>query len=103
MRIVHLIKTTKGASWALKEVDQLIQLGCEIHVILPNANGLATKYSDLGAKVHILNVDFSSLIKKPNLFLSNINLFRSLLKEIKPDIVHSHFVGTTVFMRVAMK
>lgn len=103
MKILHLIKTTCGASWALKQVEQLINLGCEIHVILPNNNDLAPKYSDLGAKVHILNVDFSSLIKKPNLFLSNISLFRSLLREINPDIVHSHFVGTTLFMRLAMK
>lgn len=103
MKIIHLVKTTEGAFWALKEVEQLIQLGCEIHVILPNNKGLASKYSDLGAKIHILNVDFSSLIKKPNLFFFNISLFRSLLREIKPDIVHSHFVGTTLFMRLAMK
>lgn len=103
MKIIHLVKTTEGASWALKEIEQLIQLGCEIHVFLPNNKGLASKYSDLGAKIHILNVDFASLIRKPNLFLSNIGLFRSLLREINPDIVHSHFVGTTLFMRIAMK
>lgn len=102
MKILHLIKTTSGASWALKEIEQLINLGCEIHVLLPDNNGLAQSYLEKGAKVHILNVDFLSLIKKPNLFLSNISFFRSLLKKIEPDIVHSHFVGTTIFMRVAM-
>lgn len=102
MKILHLVKTTAGANWALKQIEQLVSLGCEIHIILPNTQGLAQSYIDKGAKIHILNVDFSSLIKKPSLFLSNINLFRSLLKEIKPDIVHSHFVGTTLFMRVAM-
>lgn len=103
MRILHLVKTTAGANWALKQIEQLVTLGCDIHIVLPNNQGLAQSYRDKGAKVHILNVDFSSLIKKPNLFLSNISLFRSLLKEIKPDIVHSHFVDTTVFMRIAMK
>ncbi|WP_180079753.1 glycosyltransferase family 4 protein [Acinetobacter sp. YH12058] len=103
MKVLHLIKTTSGANWALKQIEQLVTLGCDIHIVLPNNQGLAQNYRDKGAKVHILNVDFSSLIKKPNLFLSNISLFRSLLKEIKPDIVHSHFVGTTIFMRIAMK
>lgn len=103
MRILHLVKTTAGANWALKQIEQLVTLGCDIHIVLPNNQGLAQSYRDKGAKVHILNVDFSSLIKKPNLFLSNISSFRSLLKEIKPDIVHSHFVDTTVFMRIAMK
>jgi glycosyltransferase involved in cell wall biosynthesis len=102
MKILHLVKTTAGANWALKQIEQLVSLGCEIHIVLPNTQGLAQSYIDKGAKIHILNVDFSSLIKKPSLFLSNIGLFRSLLKEIKPDIVHSHFVGTTLFMRVAM-
>lgn len=102
MKVIHLIKTTSGASWALKQVDQLIQLGCEIHVILPDHLGLAKTYIEKGAKVHILNVDFASLIRKPNLFLMNISKFRQLLAEIDPDIVHSHFVGTTLFMRIAM-
>lgn len=102
MKVIHLIKTTSGASWALKQVDQLIQLGCEIHVILPDDLGLAKSYIEKGAKIHILNVDFASLVKKPNLFLLNISKFRQLLDEIQPDIVHSHFVGTTLFMRIAM-
>lgn len=102
MKVIHLVKTTSGASWALKQVDQLIQLGCEIHVVLPDHLGLAKSYIEKGAKVHILNVDFASLIRKPNLFLMNISKFRQLLAEIDPDIVHSHFVGTTLFMRIAM-
>lgn len=103
MKIIHLIKTTEGASWALKEVDQLIQLGCEIHIILPNDKGLAEKYLEKGAKIHIINTDFTFLIKRPAFFFNTIKKFRTLLKEINPDIVHSHFVGTTLFMRLAMK
>jgi len=103
MKVMHLIKTTSGASWALKQVEQLILLGCEIHVVLPDNSGLAKSYVEKGAKVHILSVDFVSLIRHPNNFFKNIKIFRQLLKEFKPDIVHSHFVGNTVFMRIAMK
>lgn len=103
IRILHLIKTTSGASWALKQVQQLISLGCEIHVILPDNNGLAKCYLEAGAKIHILNIDFALLIKQPILFLENVKKFRKLLHQINPDIVHSHFVGNTIFMRIAMK
>jgi len=103
IRILHLIKTTSGASWALKQVQQLISLGCEIHVVLPDNNCLAKCYLEKGAKIHILNIDFALLIKQPTLFLENVKKFRKLLNQINPDIVHSHFVGNTIFMRIAMK
>ena len=102
MKVLHLIKTTSGATWALKQIEQLIHLGCEVEVILPDNHGLANSYKEKGAKVHILNIDFASLVKKPNLFLRNIYKFRQLLADINPDIVHSHFVGNTLFMRLAM-
>lgn len=103
MKILHLIKTTSGATWALKQIEQLIHLGCHVDVILPDNNGLAQLYKDKGATVHLLNIDFTSLIKNPKLFIRNIYEFRKLLNVIKPDIVHSHFVGNTLFMRIAMK
>lgn len=102
MKIIHLIKTTQGAAWALKEVEQLVKLGCEVYVVLPDNLGHAKSYQDKGAIVHILNVDFASLVRKPALFLKNISEFRNFLKSVQPDIVHSHFVGTTLFMRIAM-
>ncbi len=102
MKIIHLIKTTQGAAWALKQVEQLINLGCEVHVILPDDKGLTKEYSEKGAKIHIINTDFAFLIKRPALFFDTIKKFRTLLQEISPDIVHSHFVGTTLFMRLAM-
>lgn len=102
MKICHLIKTTRGAVWALREVEELIKLGCNIHVILPDMNDLAQVYIDKGATVHILNIDVAYLLKKPWKFFRNLVTFRQLLKSIQPDIVHSHFVGTTLFMRIAM-
>lgn len=102
MKVLHLIKTTVGATWALKQIEQLIYLGCEVEVVLPHDSGLADSYREKGAKVHILNTDFALLVKKPQIFINNIYKFRQLLSEINPDIVHSHFVGNTLFMRIAM-
>lgn len=102
MKIIHLIKTTEGASWAFKQIEQLKKLGCDVYVILPDDRGFYRKYIDIGITPYVLNIDFMSLIKKPFLFIKNIVKFREILCEIKPEIIHSHFVGTTYFMRLAM-
>ncbi len=102
LRVIHLIKTSVGATWALKQIEQLIGLGCEIHVVLPNDAGLSNVYKQKGAIVHILNVDVASLARKPINFIKSLYKFRKLLQAIQPDLVHSHFVGTTLFMRIAM-
>lgn len=59
MKIMHLIKTTTGATWALKQIKELIGYGCDIHVVLPDNKNLYQKYIDAGATVHILNVDIA--------------------------------------------
>jgi len=102
MKILHLIKTTTGATWALKQIKELISYGCHIHVVLPEKENLYQKYIEAGATVHILNVDIAQG-KKPLQLAKSLNAFRKLVDEIQPDIVHSHFVGTTLFMRIALK
>jgi len=102
MKILHLIKTTTGATWALKQIKELIGYGCKIHVALPDNNNLYQKYIDIGATVHILNVDIAQG-KKPLQLIKSLHTFRKLVDEIQPDIVHSHFVGTTLFMRIALR
>lgn len=102
MIVLHLIKTTVGATWALREIQVLIRLGCEIHVALPNKEGLYQDYKKVGAHVHVLNVDIASFIKSPLGFVKASSCLRKLVSEINPDIIHSHFVGTTYFMRLAL-
>lgn len=102
MKILHLIKTTIGATWALREVQVLIRLGCEIHVALPAKEGLYEDYKKAGAHVHIVNVDIASFKTSPLAFTKAVINFRKLVLEINPDIIHSHFVGTTYFMRMAL-
>lgn len=102
MKIMHLIKTTTGATWALKQIKELIGYGCDIHVVLPDNKNLYQKYIDAGATVHILNVDIAQG-KRPLQLAKSLHAFRKLVNNIHPDIVHSHFVGTTLFMRIALK
>lgn len=102
MKLLHLVKTTTGATWALKQISELIKYGCDIHVILPDNKNLYQKYIEAGATVHILNVDIAQA-KKPKQLVKSLLAFRKLVNQIRPDIIHSHFVGTTLFMRIALK
>ncbi len=101
MKVLHLVKTTAGATWALLQMAELVKQGVEVHVVLPSYSGKASLYEKAGIKVHVIDMDISL-----RLILNVIPLvktFRKLLKEIQPDIIHSHFFGTTIVMRLAMK
>lgn len=101
-KVMHLIKTTIGATWALREIQVLIGLGCEVHVVLPNEKELYQRYKDAGAHVHIATVDIATFIASPICFFRTVLDFRKLVAKVEPDIIHSHFVGTTFFMRLAL-
>jgi len=101
MKVLHLIKTTQGATWALRQMKELVDLDVEVHVALPSYSGKASSYEKAGVKVHILDTDLS--LKSIWNLVPQIKAFRKLLREIKPDLVHSHFFGTTIVMRLAMR
>jgi glycosyltransferase involved in cell wall biosynthesis len=101
MRVLHLVKTTEGATWALRQMRELVVLNIDVHVVLPSYSGKASMYKKTGVKVHTLDTDLS--FKSGWNLLFRLIAFRNLLKEIKPDLVHSHFVSTTLFMRLAMR
>lgn len=101
MRVLHLVKTTQGATWALLQMRELIAQNIDVHVALPSYSGKASLYEKAGVTVHIIDVDIS--LKSCWNMVSQIRALRHLLRKIKPDLVHSHFVGTTILMRIAMK
>ena len=100
MRILHLLKTAVGASWALRQTTELVKLGVEVHLALPDGPMVA-KYQQAGVKVHIF--DPSIVLNKPWLNIGQIKRLRGLVDEVKPDIIHSHFVATTLLMRLALR
>lgn len=102
MRVLQLIKTAEGATWALRQVRELVALGHEIHVVLPGDGPMRSRYLDAGASVHMLDCDIGT-IRSPFALISRIKQFRGLVHLINPDLVHSHFVGTTMFMRLALR
>lgn len=100
MRVLHLIKTSVGAAWALRQIHELIKSNIEVHVILPGKGPMVGKYTGAGAIEHLFEADFPT--RTPWSFPALAARFRKLVGQIQPDIIHSHFVGTTLTMRLAL-
>ena len=100
MRVLHLLKTAVGASWALRQTKELVALGVEVHLAVP-PGPMIEKYQKAGVTVHVF--DPSINFKKPWKNFAYAKAFRQLVDRIQPDIVHSHFVATTLLMRFAMR
>ena len=100
MRIFHLLKTSYGAAWALRQIKELVSLGLDIHVALPGGGPMCEKYSEVGATEHHIQLDFPvrQLWKYPRRAFK----LRQLVQDLEPDIIHSHFVGTTLMARLAL-
>jgi glycosyltransferase involved in cell wall biosynthesis len=100
LRALHLVKTSTGATWALRQMREIVAAGCEVHVALPDGNGLARRYREAGVRVHICPCDLP--LRRPWLAAPRIRALRRLVGEVEPDLLHSHFVGTTVTARLAL-
>jgi glycosyltransferase involved in cell wall biosynthesis len=99
MRVLHLLKTSVGAGWALRQTRELVRLGVDVHVALP-PGPLVQQYETAGVKTHLFQPDFP--IRQPARIPALLADFRALVSSVKPDVIHSHFVGTTLTMRLAL-
>src|SRR3984893_7593711 len=101
MKILHIVKTATGATWVYHQVRVLCSLGFEIVVALPSATaGLAPKYQEAGATVVRINLDMPT--KHPWQIPAVLKSCRTLVKNVRPDIIHTHHVGTTLVVRAAL-
>lgn len=96
MKVLHLLKTSEGASWALRLMKELVSYGIEVHVALPERGSLYPKYTEYGIHVHPYVCSLKTLGR------SSKDL-RAIVDKVKPDIIHSHFVLTTLIMRLALR
>ncbi len=99
LRVLHVLKTSVGATWALRQMRELVNLGIEVHVALPDGP-LVEQYQRSGVQIHLGQYDFP--MRRPNVLPKRLMEFRQLVVQIQPDIIHSHFVGTTLLMRMAL-
>ena len=102
MKVLQIVKTSDGATWAYNQARELLNHGVEIVTILPNKTGrIAQKYVDSGLKV--IEGDFSLPIKKPWIFWKRKKELLKIIENENPDIIHFHFVTNILFGRIAMR
>lgn len=100
MRVLHLLKTSDGARWALLQVRELAKLGVDVHVALPAGGAHIAAYRRAGATLHC--GDFDAPTRQPWRLPEISARLRDLVRSVEPDLIHSHFVGTTLVMRLAL-
>jgi glycosyltransferase involved in cell wall biosynthesis len=101
MRILHAVKTVDGAKWAVDQVRELVQRSLDVHVVLPSLSGrFEREWKQTGATLHVLPMDLP--VSKPWQLPFLLEQVRGLVAQIKPDIIHSHFFGTTLVLRMAL-
>lgn len=99
MKVLHLVKTSVGAPWAVRLLRELVQLGVDVHVAVP-AGPRVSEYEAIGASVHLAQTDFP--LRHPWHAPAALKAIQNLVASVKPDLIHSHFVGTTLTMRLAL-
>lgn len=100
--MLHIVKTVVGATWALRQVRVLRSLGIDVVVALPSDSaGLASKYREAGAALVPENLDFPA--GEPWRIPAVLSACRRVVQQVRPDLIHSHHVGTTMVMRMAIR
>jgi glycosyltransferase involved in cell wall biosynthesis len=100
VRALHILKTSTGARWALHQMRELVRLGLEVHVALPPDGPLVRACESAGIVVHRSQFDFP--VRRPWTFPGIAKGVRALVASVQPDVIHSHFVGTTMSVRLAL-
>lgn len=100
MRVLHLVKTSMGATWALRQMQELVKLGMDVNVVMPLDGALVERYQANGITVH--DGQYGLPMHAPHSWPALFAEFRQLVDRIQPALIHSHFVGTTLTMRLAL-
>lgn len=101
MRVLQIVKTSEGAEWAALQAAELVKLGVEIHVALPNLHGRTVgNWKNAGAILHTTETDMHP--RHPWAVPAALRNLRGLVERIHPDLIHSHFVSSTILLRLAL-
>lgn len=102
MKVLQVVKTSKGANWAFEQAKCINANGIEIVTILPDNNGdIVKKYIENNMKIYI--VDVSLPIRKMWSYFKNKKKIQEIVNKEKPDIIHIHFVTNIIMFRLALK
>lgn len=99
MHVLHLIKTSEGATWAINQIKELKKAHSNLtfSVVIPDGGKHIQEYNEVCENVHILNFNLNFKIFKTGLQL------REIVKKENPDIIHSWFTQTTLYARFFLR
>jgi glycosyltransferase involved in cell wall biosynthesis len=101
MRALHVVKTADGADWAAAQAAELVKLGVEVHVALPTEKGRTVhKWVEAGATIHTAPTDLP--VRNPWSVGALTRRVRDLVSAVGPDLIHCHFFGSAVLLRLAL-
>ncbi len=93
------MKQSSVGVWALAQMRELVKLGVEVHAAMPPGGAMIPAYEDAGVVIHPLHPDFPT--RRPWQARQVLGEMRALVEQVQPDLIHSHYVGTTLTMRLA--
>ncbi len=91
MRVLHAVKTAEGATWALRQMRELVSKGADVHVLMPDGP-LTRAYRDAGVEVHLIQGLWELAKGLPEVVMRT-----------DPDLVHTHFVNQTLVARATLR
>jgi len=101
IRVLHISKTSDASFWAVRQVAELVRNGVDVHVALPFPSGDAlAQWRQTGASLHF--VDCRLPVRNPLHSASAISRVKRLVDAVRPNIIHSHSVTTTMMLRLAL-
>ena len=102
MRVLQIIKTNEGATWAFRQAKWLFDNGIDIITVLPTLEGgIAEKYKAHGMKT--IMEDCTLPVKHPWKLFERAKKVQRLVEKTKPDIIHCHFVTNIMMVRLALR
>lgn len=84
----------------MRQMRELVSRGVEVHAALPPGGPLIAAYESAGVVVHHMQTGLP--VKTPWLWPRLFDRFRGLVDDVRPEVIHSHFVNTTLTMRLAL-
>jgi glycosyltransferase involved in cell wall biosynthesis len=101
VKVLHILKTATGASWAYEQMCVLRSLGVDVHVVLPARVGsMAPRYRAAGIDVIEADLDFP--LEEPWKLPGVLRSCRRVVGQVNPDLIHTDFVGTILVLRLAL-
>lgn len=99
MHILHLIKTSEGATWSIRLLQEIKLKHPDISfsVVVPPGGKHFNEYKKLCTNVYEFDFNLNRSIFK------NGNLLKAIVFRDNPDIIHSWFTQTTLYARIFLR